>query len=83
MDAARQGWVSRYAWGQDYHGVIRDRLDALVGAMRQEWGSFDAKVTVDTSPLLERAYAHHAGLGWIGKNTCLINQQLGSWVLLG
>ena len=83
VDAARQGWVSRYAWGQDYHGVIRGRLDALVGAMRREWGSFDAKVAVDTSPLLERAYAHHAGLGWIGKNTCLINQQLGSWVLLG
>jgi epoxyqueuosine reductase len=83
VDAARQGWVSRYAWGQDYHAVIRDRLDALVGAMRREWGPFDAKVAVDTSPLLERAYAHHAGLGWIGKNTCLINQQLGSWVLLG
>jgi epoxyqueuosine reductase len=83
VDAARQGWVSRYAWGQDYHAVIRERLDALVGAMRREWGPLDAKVAVDTSPLLERAYAHHAGLGWIGKNTCLINQQLGSWVLLG
>ena len=82
-DAGTQGWVSRYAWGEDYHALIRARLLALVEAIRSEAGPFDFKVAVDTSPLLERAYAHHAGLGWIGKNTCLINQQIGSWVLLG
>jgi epoxyqueuosine reductase len=82
-DPAEQGWVSRYAWGEDYHPLIRRRLLALVEAIRIETGPFDFKVFVDTSPLLERAYAHHAGLGWIGKNTCLINQVIGSWVLLG
>ncbi len=82
-DPEKQGWVSRYAWGEDYHPLIRDRLLGLVDAMQREAGTFDFKVAVDTSPLLERAYAHHAGLGWIGKNTCLINQQIGSWVLLG
>ncbi len=82
-DPREQGWVSRYAWGEDYHPLIRDRLLALVAAIEREAGHFDFKVAVDTSPLLERAYAHQAGLGWIGKNTCLISQQLGSWVLLG
>ena len=77
------GWVSRYAWGNDYHGVIRGRLHALAGMIREEAGPFDCRIAVDTSPLLERAYAHRAGLGWIGKNTCLINQEAGSWVLLG
>lgn len=80
-DAA--GWVSRYAWGADYHTVLKDKLFELVEALRREAGDFDYKVCVDTAPLLERTYAHHAGLGWIGKNTCLINQQLGSWVFLG
>jgi epoxyqueuosine reductase len=82
-DPVEQGWVSRYAWGEDYHPLIRARLLALAAAIEQETGPFDFKVAVDTSPLLERVYAHHAGLGWIGKNTCLINQQIGSWVLLG
>jgi epoxyqueuosine reductase len=82
FDDRDRGWVSRYAWGEDYHHVLRGKLQELVERLQSEAGAFDYKVAVDTAPLLERAYAHHAGLGWIGKNTCLINQQLGSWVFL-
>jgi epoxyqueuosine reductase len=78
-----EGWISRYAWGQDYHAVLTQKLRALANAIEAEHGPFRYKVCVDTAPLLERAYAHRAGLGWIAKNTCLINQQAGSWVFLG
>ena len=78
------GWVSRYAWGRDYHEVLRERLDALAGWIRAEYGErTECKVCVDTAPLLERAYAHRAGLGWIGKNCCLIDERHGSWFFLG
>ena len=75
-----RGWVSRYAWGDDYHEVMRASLERLVRKLGDghEW-----KICVDTAPLLERSYAREAGLGWIGKNTCLINQEVGSWVFLG
>jgi epoxyqueuosine reductase len=76
------GWVARYAWGRDYHDTMKERLRDLVRRL-EEHAEFDSKICVDTSPLLERAYAHRAGLGWIAKNTCLINEQTGSWVLLG
>jgi epoxyqueuosine reductase len=78
-----RGWVSRYAWGEDYHPILREKLESLAGRMTAECGPFRYKVCVDTAPLLERAYAYRAGLGWIGKTTCLINQQAGSWVFLG
>ncbi len=83
IEPATQGWISRYAWGEDYHDVVRKLLYQLVERLRAETGPFESKVCVDAAPLLERAYAHHAGLGWIGKNTCLINEQVGSWVFLG
>jgi len=76
------GWISRYAWGGDYHDVLRGGLERLVARL-QAHESFDYKICVDTAPLLERAYARMAGLGWIGKNSCLINQQSGSWFFLG
>jgi epoxyqueuosine reductase len=81
---ADRAWISRYAWGDDYHHHMRrslERLDAHLRARLPE--PFDSRICVDTAPLLERTYARLAGLGWIGRNTCLINQQRGSWFFLG
>jgi epoxyqueuosine reductase len=79
-----RGWISRYAWGDDYHEVLREQLNALVARMRDEWpGPFEARAYVDTGPIVERVAAKCAGLGWLAKNTCLINQELGSWLFLG
>ena len=75
--------ISRYAWGDDYHDVLSTRLQQLLAWMRAQAGdTFDARAYVDTGPVQERVYAQYAGLGWIGKNTCLINEQLGSWLFL-
>jgi epoxyqueuosine reductase len=79
-DVAR---LARYAWGDDYHLVIGERLEQLVAWMREQVTEpFDARAYVDTGPVQERVYAQYAGLGWIGKNTCLINKDLGSWLFL-
>jgi epoxyqueuosine reductase len=76
--------ISRYAWGDDYHDVIGGRLDALLAWMRQSSPEpFAAGAYVDTGPVQERVYAQYAGLGWIGKNSCLINPERGSWLFLG
>ena len=78
------GWIARYGWGDDYHDVMRERMEQLVEQIRAEAGEgFEAKIYVDTGPLLERAAAWAAGLGWIAKNTCLINEGIGSWFFLG
>jgi len=73
---------SRYAWGRDYHEVLREALEQLANKLaaveQHRW-----KICVDTAPLLERSYARLAGLGWIGRNTCLINEPQGSWFFLG
>jgi epoxyqueuosine reductase len=79
-----QGWMSRYAWGQDYHAVLGDKLQALVAHIRGlEGPEVQARWYVDTGPILERELAWRAGLGWPGKNTNLINRRLGSWLFLG
>ena len=76
--------ISRYAWGfADYHDLMRSGLEALVGRLSNAWGPFEYKICIDTAPLLERSLARAAGLGWIGKNTCLINEESGSWYFLG
>ncbi len=81
-DPAR-GAIARYAWGDDYHVVIQARLDRFLAWMRETAGDgLEARAYVDTGPVQERVYAQHAGLGWIGKNTCLINEARGSWFFL-
>lgn len=79
-DAVR---VARYARGQDYHVVLAERLEALVAWMREQHRvPFDAAIFVDKHQVQERPYARHAGIGWIGKNTCVINPELGSFLFL-
>lgn len=77
-----RAWISRYAWGRDYHRLVREKLENLTCKLLNIH-QFNSRICVDTAPLLERSLARLAGLGWIGKNTCLINQQLGSWLFLG
>jgi len=78
------GEVARYAWSEDYHDVLVPRLERLIAWMRQQHPEpFEARAYADTGPLQERVYAQYAGLGWIGKNSCLIHADAGSWILLG
>lgn len=80
----RRGWVSQYAWGDDYHQVMRQKLAELLGYIGEVSESpFEARIAVDSSPIAEKAYGRLAGLGWIGKNTCLLNRQYGSKFFLG
>ncbi len=79
----RLGFVSRYALGRDYHKVLRGRLRALARWIEQQAGSSGHRVFVDSAPVLEKALARKAGLGWIGKHTNLLNQRAGSWFFLG
>jgi epoxyqueuosine reductase len=92
-----QGWISRYAWSrEDYHDAVMRRLRMVEarlqgGVAEQEHAlatshntpALQTRCYVDTGPLVERVYAKYAGVGWIGKNTCILNQKLGSWLFLG
>lgn len=77
--------IARYARGRDYHTVMRARLDLLISRLRQMTNAPDAwfRAVVDSSPIMEKLHAARAGLGWIGKNSLLINERYGSWLVLG
>jgi epoxyqueuosine reductase len=88
-------WIARYAWTgswtgfdhpeakpSDYHDVLLTRLKKLEQSLHQQLGPFESRCYVDTGPLVERLYARYAGIGWVGKNTCILDQKLGSWLFL-
>ncbi len=83
------GWIARYAWSSregrpsDYHKVLLRRLERLRDRLAEEVGAFESRCFVDTGPVVERVYARYAGVGWVGKNTCILNERLGSWLFLG
>jgi epoxyqueuosine reductase len=89
-----QGWIARYAWSgersqdngvrpSDYHKVLLKRLKTIEARLKDSLGEFESRCYVDTGPVVERIYAKYAGIGWTGKNTCILNQKLGSWLFLG
>jgi epoxyqueuosine reductase len=88
---AKAGWIARYAWsgreggkGADYHDVLLPQLRVVEAAIKERFGEgCETRCYVDTGPIVERGYAERAGVGWIGKNTCVLNQEKGSWLLLG
>jgi epoxyqueuosine reductase len=97
VDDPERGWISRYAWSrEDYHDTVMSRLRVVESRVRNysqrgqdtlatagETPALQTRCYVDTGPLVERVYAKYAGVGWIGKNTCILNQKLGSWLFLG
>ena len=83
LDHPSKGYVSRYALGRDYHKVLRSRLKTLARRIEERTGAYGYRVFVDSAPVLEKALAEKAGLGWIGKHTNLINKDAGSWFFLG
>jgi epoxyqueuosine reductase len=82
-DETGKGWIARYAWGDDYHDVVKALLERLRSRCEEALGGFESRVYVDTGPVVERAYAAAAGLGAWGKNTCLLHPEHGSWFFLG
>ena len=79
-----RGWISRYAWGrEDYHEAVLRRLKQVEASLQEAAEGVQTRSYVDTGPIVERVFAKYAGVGWIGKNTCVINQQKGSWLFLG
>jgi len=78
-----RGWISRYAWGEDYHDILRARLERLRVVLERLVPGVETRIFVDTGPIVERAFARYSGIGWMGKNTCLVNEAKGSWFFLG
>ncbi len=76
------GKVSRYAWGKDYHLIIWEKLDELIAKLKELDPGLEAKSYVDTGPVMDKAWAVRAGLGWMGKHTNVINKQMGSWFFI-
>jgi epoxyqueuosine reductase len=77
------GKISRYAWGDDYHDIVKDRLDKLLEFILSQRPEASGKAYVDTGPVMDKAWAQRAGIGWQGKHTNLITEEFGSWVFLG
>jgi epoxyqueuosine reductase len=82
-DRATTGKISRYAWGDDYHDVLGEKLRELLWWTKRQWPEAEGKVCVDIQPLMDKAWGQRAGLGWIGKHTNLITNEFGSWVFIG
>ena len=83
LDHKSRAYISRYALGRDYHKVLRGRLQRLATQIEEHIGAFGYRVFVDSAPVLEKALAEKAGIGWIGKHTNLLNKKAGSWFFLG
>ncbi|MGE5445771.1 MAG: tRNA epoxyqueuosine(34) reductase QueG [Ignavibacteriales bacterium] len=80
----RKGWISRYAWGDDYHDIMEDKLLLLLEFIKHiSPEETKAHIYADTGPVLDRVYGKYSGMGWFGKNTCIINQKIGSWIFIG
>ena len=77
------GKISRYAWGDDYHDVVGGKLKSLLAWIKEQWPEAEGKACVDIQPMMDKAWAVRAGLGWIGKHSNLITREYGSWVFLG
>jgi epoxyqueuosine reductase len=82
-DDPATGKISRYAWGDDYHLVVGEKLKSLLAWIKEQWPEADGKTCVDIQPMMDKAWAARAGLGWIGKHTNLITREYGSWVFVG
>lgn len=82
-DSPERGKISRYAWGDDYHDVMTEKLRELLAWIKSADPETDGKICVDTAPMMDKAWAVRAGLGWLGKHSNVITRELGSWVFLG
>lgn len=80
---ANTGKISRYAWGDDYHDVVREKLTELLAWIKSEDSSVEGKICVDTAPMMDKAWAVRAGLGWLGKHSNIITKEIGSWFFIG
>lgn len=83
QDNSTTGKISRYAWGDDYHNIVGEKLRALLSRIKQERPDVEGKVCVDIQPIMDKAWAVRAGLGWLGKHSNVITQELGSWIFIG
>ncbi len=82
-ESDEKGKVSRYAWGDDYHDVLKEKLRELLAFIKEENEEAEAKICVDTAPIMDKAWAVRAGLGWLGKHSNVITKEFGSWVFIG
>ena len=82
-ESEEKGKISRYAWGDDYHDVVKEKLWKLLDWIQEEIPEAKGKVCVDTAPLMDKAWAVRAGLGWLGKHSNVITKDFGSWFFIG